>query len=532
MQLTTTRLTRQDSPHTRHSRALQVEVLDYWRRHRDHITLLELSHTFDIPLSTLHDWILRAEALDVPEAWRAFFESPQGLLLLRRIVIALHFVCGLLGACSIRVLCQFLELSGLGPFVACSHGAQHRLSLTLEDHVSRWGRDQEMFLAEHWQTPDDLTLALDETFHKGRPCLVAMEPHRRYLFVEQYAEDRTAETWHQMLNDKLNALGVSCSQIVSDQARALIKVAGMCSAHASADIFHVQCDAIKSLARPLARCVDQARLALEKFDEGSLAWCAQSVLLQKAINERDELRKAWRSLSTSYHPYDPSSGQARRSEEVEGSLKSALETLRQACHKLGLSERAHARLEKSARVIPTLVATISYYHARVQARLEEVSMSEKQRAWMQRLLVPLASLKQRQRRLPKGERRRQIEETIADLEIKRRRVKTLRELGEEERARLEALADELASMFQASTSCVEGRNGWLRLLHHSWHRLSNRRLEALKVVHNNWLRDEKGSSAAGRLFGREPENLFESLLKTMPSIPRPRARRCAHPHPA
>ncbi|MCX6994447.1 MAG: DUF6399 domain-containing protein [Chlamydiae bacterium] len=45
-------------------------------------------------------------------------------------------------------------------------------------------------------------------------------------------------------------------------------------------------------------------------------------------------------------------------------------------------------------------------------------------------------------------------------------------------------AKKLAELFQRSSSCVEGRNGMLSLLHHRCHRLSARGLQSLTVVHN------------------------------------------------
>jgi hypothetical protein len=50
--------------------------------------------------------------------------------------------------------------------------------------------------------------------------------------------------------------------------------------------------------------------------------------------------------------------------------------------------------------------------------------------------------------------------------------------------------------FQRSSSCVEGRNGQLALRHHSFHRLSPRKLQALTTIHNFFLTRPDGSTAA------------------------------------
>jgi len=50
---------------------------------------------------------------------------------------------------------------------------------------------------------------------------------------------------------------------------------------------------------------------------------------------------------------------------------------------------------------------------------------------------------------------------------------------------------------------VEGRNGYLSLIHHSARGLSQRRLQVLTVIHNFDLKRSDGSTAAQRLFGRQ-----------------------------
>ena len=53
-----------------------------------------------------------------------------------------------------------------------------------------------------------------------------------------------------------------------------------------------------------------------------------------------------------------------------------------------------------------------------------------------------------------------------------------------EQNRLSSAAKKCAQFFQRSSSCVEGRNGYLSLRHHGLHHLSNRKLNALTVIHN------------------------------------------------
>jgi len=54
-------------------------------------------------------------------------------------------------------------------------------------------------------------------------------------------------------------------------------------------------------------------------------------------------------------------------------------------------------------------------------------------------------------------------------------------------------AKECAGFFQRSSSCVEGRNAQLSLHHHGMHRLSDRKMKGLTVIHNFYLKRPTGS---------------------------------------
>lgn len=82
-------------------------------------------------------------------------------------------------------------------------------------------------------------------------------------------------------------------------------------------------------------------------------------------------------------------------------------------------------------------------------------------------------------------------------------------------------AKESAQLFQRSSSCLEGRNRYLSLRHHGLHHLSELKLGALTVIHNDFTERTDRTTAAERLFGKKPQNLFEHITKIMPSVSRP-----------
>ena len=66
--------------------------------------------------------------------------------------------------------------------------------------------------------------AVDETFLE-RMMLVFMDLVSGYLLFEEVAEDRSYDTWHALVEARLKALGVGVLYLVSDRAKALIKLA-------------------------------------------------------------------------------------------------------------------------------------------------------------------------------------------------------------------------------------------------------------------------------------------------------------------
>ena len=88
---------------------------------------------------------------------------------------------------------------------------------------------------------------------------------------------------------------------------------------------------------------------------------------------------------------------------------------------------------------------------------------------------------------------------------------------------LKRIAMDCAALFQRSSSCVEGRNAQLSLRHHGLHRLSEKKLKALTVIHNYNLKRPDGTTAAERLFEKKPIDMFEWLLENMEFAPRPRS---------
>ena len=147
-------------------------------------------------------------------------------------------------------------------------------------------------------------------------------------------------------------------------------------------------------------------------------------------------------------------------------------------------------------------------------------MSEREALFFREVLIPLAYLEERVKKQP-TKKRKKIYDLIEEFRKRAREGPWPKDNLEKKKIE----AKEIATMFQRSSSCVEGRNGALSLKHHGFHRVSKKTLRALTVVHNYHVKRSDGSTAAERFFGRAPDGLFDYMLEKVPMLGRPRVKR-------
>jgi len=103
--------------------------------------------------------------------------------------------------------------------------------------------------AEHCQPQEGqgICVGADEVFF-GLPVLVLAELASGYVLTEVQCEDRSYETWKEQIQHWWSQAGWQCRFMVSDRAKALVKLAteglGCVSV---ADLFH----ALRALAQPI-----------------------------------------------------------------------------------------------------------------------------------------------------------------------------------------------------------------------------------------------------------------------------------------
>jgi hypothetical protein len=513
------------------------------------------------PRSTLRAWAqAEVASAEAPAALAAFFASVEGVQWLHRLVLALQFVITLRAGGGVRLVCECLELSGLSAFVGASYGSQQGLNAALEQAVVEIAAEQRTALAEH-MAPRAVTVCEDETFHPAI-CLVALEPVSGFILLEQYAADRTAATWTQALSAACAGLPITIVQGTADEASALRRhIEGDYDAHHSPDLFHLQHEVAKATGLTLTRAVrtadaavasaeaqlQQARAAEQAYRaqrhgpgrppafaqriRDALATLARATVAREQAQARQsEARALIRAFGEAYHPYDLERAAAQPPERLAARLEGIWQQLEGIARAADLPARARAHLAKAQRLTTALLATVTFFFATIEQRIEALNLAPDIEQAVLGQLIPALYIERVAARSTGAEARTRLHALRARvLAPLLEPDHPMQALDTDTRAHIEHVAGECADLFQRSSSAVEGRNGQLSLHHHGRHRLSDRKLAALTAVHNFHIRRADATTAAERLFGRAPAPLFEQVLARVPLPPRPRRRRPPRP---
>lgn len=484
----------------------------------------------------------------------AFFETPQGAALLRRIFVAAVVTLTLIAPAGVRVVALFLKLASLDRYVACSYSAVRRAVQKIERDVIVYG-DQERARLAATMAPKKITLALDETFHP-KICLVGIEPVSGFILAEEYAATRDQLQWAMTLGAAKDGLNVEIVQATSDEARGIVSLVEQEMGHHSPDVFHVQREICKGTAAPLAAAVRRADAALSAAREEhativlekDVYWggargagrppafddrIAHAKVIEESADRalvvakehRHAMRDVVKGIAGAYHPVDLASGAARAASVVAADLDGLFQRARELVVSASLPERCTKAVEKAARVMGAMVATISFFHRVVDERIAALAAPDDVKDLVLRALVASLYLARAAGKASTAEARARIQAVSRSLREFVEGAAAWLALDRAVRDSLLKVAVDCADLFQRSSSCVEGRNGRLSLHHHGLHALSTTKLKALTVVHNYFLTRSDETTAAERFFGSPPADLFTWLVERVDGPPRPAAQR-------
>jgi hypothetical protein len=188
----------------------------------------------------------------------------------------------------------------------------------------------------------------------------------------------------------------------------------------------------------------------------------------------------------------------------------------------GLSQTCLERIDKAERVVPNMQATIEFVSRYVHQQVRQLDLSPPVSYALHAHLIPACCLERvaQRRTVYADEPLRELAERLRTPLFEPGGV--LAGLHEGHQSELKQQAQELAEVFQRSSSNGEGRNGYLSLRNHQLRGLDRPRKRAgLIAIHHFFLTRADGTTAAERFFGQQPRSMFAAILQSVDLPPAP-----------
>jgi IclR helix-turn-helix domain len=196
-----------------------------------------------------------------PESW--FWETEDGRRWLIRLVVAVLYTFGLKRGVGAETMSAFFACLHLERHVGCSPSTlrvmMEQLEALILETTEVWQREG---IAQGQIGP--IVGTVDETF-LARMMLVFMDLVSGYVLLEEVANDRTDETGYERVTTRLDPLKTQVLYLVSDRAKALIKLAetGL-ECPSIPDLFHLLHDLAKGYSLAISTRLKTARQGLSQ----------------------------------------------------------------------------------------------------------------------------------------------------------------------------------------------------------------------------------------------------------------------------
>jgi hypothetical protein len=507
---------------------------------RDHgkQSLRRLAEQTGLSKSSVHRHLQAMNRRDrYAESW--FWETEAGRTWLIRLVVATLFVFSLKRGVGTETISEFFGHLHLETHVGCSPSALRRVMHTLEriilDTAAAWEQEG----VAHGEIRPIIG-AVDETFLQHL-MLVFMELASGYVLMEQVAVDRSYDTWCDFAKARLKTLGTEVLYLVSDRAKALVKLAHTGLGCLSIpDLFHLSHDLAKgyslsifSRLRQAQRALVQARQRLEALlasepqstqvepAQAAVAACEASVTRWQGV--RSDWKQHLCNLSRIMHPWRLVDSSRQTSQEVERQLRAALQALETLLETNGLPVKK-GTLDKVRRQLAGVSALVDFWWQAVRQDLAQMAMTPRWTQWVEEVLLPLMYWQEQLSHTRCPGQKAQIAQALQAVQEAFEQHPCTGQLTPEVLAGWTSWAAEHARAFQRASSALEGRNGYLSQMHHNHRGLPMRRYQVWTALHNFDCRAADGTTPASRFFRRAFPDLFESVLSQVDALPMPRQR--------
>jgi hypothetical protein len=521
--------------------AKSVRIFNAIRTHGQQ-SIRGLAERTGLSKSSVHRHLQAMERRDrYPES--SLWETEAGRAWLIRLVVATLFMFGLKRGVGAETLSEFFGHLRLEGQVGCSPSALRTVMHTLERLILETAAAWEKAGIAHGEIRPVIG-AVDETFLQ-RMILVFMDLATGYVLMEEMAADRSFDTWFDRANERLTTLGTEVLYMVSDRAKALIKLAhtGL-GCPSIPDLFHLGHDLAKGYSLAIFGRLRQAKQGFEhakqrletlqkdvQIDSGQVAQAQGRVAsCATSLHHWQEVGSDWRqrlsNLSRILHPWRLLDSTRQTSKEIEEQLRAELLAIETLLETNGLPMKKDT-VDKVRKQLAGIAALVDLWWQTVRQDLMQMAMTPKWTQWAEEVLLPLMYWQEQRRRTRCPGQKADMALALQAVEAAFERHPCTQQLKPEVLAAWQAWAGEHARAFQRASSAVEGRNGYLSQMQHNHRGLPTRRYQVWTVLHNFDCRATDGTTPASRFFRRSFPDLLESVLSHIDELPLPRQRRQA-----
>jgi hypothetical protein len=499
-------------------------------------SIRQLAQATGIPKSRV-DRHCKALYRRAQEPAAVLWQQAVGYQWLQRLVFAVVLVFGIKSGVGAERLSEFFQQVRLGRYVGSSPTALRQLRTHLAEAILAYRAEQGALLR---QVDRDVTICAgaDETFF-DQVVLVMMDLASGYIVLEETAEDRRYGTWHDRLQTALAAVGIRLQYVVSDRAKALVKLAlAGFGCPSIPDLFHVLRDLAKVMAvglpLKLARVEEQltqAHRALQVAEAKRQAPPVQRRLVAHLVAEAASLRAdqaaaqaVLHQVSQAVHPFAVADSRPQTSAQVEAALHQGVATLSML--------RAHYRGWEQPGPVATYnrqiaggASLVDAWWCWVEQHLTPLALDADTQGWLREWLLPTVYWQVQVERTKTAALKVAYQAAFQQAHTALLHHPLSRTLTSSEVERWHTWARDLVAQFQRASSPVEGRNGYLSQLHQCRRGTSTQRLKVMTVIHNFALKRADGTTAAERLFRTPFPDLFDWVMERMGTLPVPRKAR-------
>jgi hypothetical protein len=459
----------------------------------------------------------------------SFFETAEGCKWLTRLVIAALLVFGLQANVGAERLSLFFTLINIACFMGLSSTSVSRLKKQMVGLLEEYEKQLLPKIKELSKTKD-LMAGADETFFEQLLILVFMDLPSGFIFLEKQDTKRTFLNWRKHTESLVNKFkNMLC--LVSDRAKALIKLSKEYGCESIADLFHMQMAVVRLLRfsfnnklRFLNKQERELKKALENSIETTKIQNIEDQLWQ--VNEKrvviEESQKKYRqelhNISTAVHPFTLAL-EIQPGKQVSKKLNNSLMSLRTIVSDCKISDKK-SLLNKFEKQIQSMSNLTDLWWQWVDCDLLNMRCDDETKEWIKKYLLPWVYWEQQINKSKSSKSLRELYVSVHNSSEKK--------LGKNSLTTNELVskwidwAKYICSKYQRTTSAIEGRNGFLSECNHNLRGMTESQLKSQTIIHNFWVKRNDGTTAVERLFGFKPPNLFEWLVKNMEELPLPR----------